>query len=296
MKRSSFLLGFLFAPCALLAQSSAYQSADGNTSIFLDNAKGSLIFNVSNTQFDFGYLHEAAGKSFLYGFDVTGKPSSDFASLFQNAKLPAGAGGSASLGRHKLFSQALTHQNETSRLRDDWVLLQVGFTRSSFETAGDALSEPIKRSFNGYKSLAVYDALVNAPGATLLLGVATGVQQTNNLDALKSAVISTPLAISAPGISPFQVSQQASSGYFGNYKSFIGAPLYTDAVWVPKSLPWLDLDAFTRSNLTSVNRYIEGGLGLFIAKRDNPTQVLGGISVGWKNGSPTIAFVTGWSF
>jgi hypothetical protein len=175
MKRSSFLLGFLFAPCALLAQSSAYQSADGNTSIFLDNAKGSLIFNVSNTQFDFGYLHEAAGKSFLYGFDVTGKPSSDFASLFQNAKLPAGAGGSASLGRHKLFSQALTHQNETSRLRDDWVLLQVGFTRSSFETAGDALSEPIKRSFNGYKSLAVYDALVNAPGATLLLGVATGV-------------------------------------------------------------------------------------------------------------------------
>ena len=45
----------------LFAQTSAYQSADGNTSIFLGNAKGSAIFNVSNTQFDLGYLHEGTG-------------------------------------------------------------------------------------------------------------------------------------------------------------------------------------------------------------------------------------------
>jgi hypothetical protein len=296
MKPVFFVPAVLGLPCLLCAQTSAYQSADGDTSVFLANAKASLIFNVSNTQFDLGYLHEGSGKSWLYGFDATGKPSSDFSTIFQKGKLPPSAGGSAALGYHHPISKDLDRQDKNTRLRDDWALLQLTYTRSSFETAVNSLTEPEKWTFDGYRVLAAYDALVNAPGASLLLGAAAGVQRQNNLDALKPATISTPLAVSAPGIPPFEVTQQASSGYFGAYRQFMGAPVYTDAVWIPKGLPWLDIDAFTRSDVAHTNRYFEGGVGIFLAKPENPTQVLGGISLGWKNGTPTIGLVAGWSF
>lgn len=293
--RAALLVLAAVLPGTLCAQTSAYQSADGNTSLYLANAKASLIFNVSNTTFDLGYLHEGAGKSWLFGFDGTGKPASDFGTLFQKGKTPPAAGGSASFGYHKPFAKDLFDQDAHTRLRDDWTLLQATYTRSNFETAASSSVEPVKRTFDGYRVLAVYDALVNAPGASLLLGAAAGVQRENNLSSLTSATISTPLATSVPGISPFTVAQ-TTTGYFGAYKRSYGAPVYTDAVWIPKALPWVDFDAFTRSDIAHANRYIEGGIGIFLAKPENPTSVLGGVSIGWKNGTPTIGFVTGWSF
>jgi hypothetical protein len=296
MRRKVWVLA-VGVPCTLCAQTSAYQSADCNTSIFLANAKASLIFNVSSTQFDLGYLHEGSGKSWLYGLDVTGKPTSEFSTLFVKGKTPPAAGGSAAFGYHHPISKDIDHQVASTRLRDDWALLQFTYTRqSSFETVPNSTTEPEKRTFDGYRAVAVYNALVNAPGSTLLLGVAAGIQRQNNLDQLKPVTISTPVAASVPGIAPFTVTQQASSGYFGDYKKYFGAPLYTDAIWIPKGLPWIDFDAFTRWNAAHEYRYIEGGIGIFLAKPGNATQVLGGISLAWKNGTPTLGFVAGWSF
>jgi len=302
VKRGLLAFTVLGLPCALCAQTSAYQSADGNTSIYLGNAKGNAIFNVSNTQFDLGYLHEGTGKTWMYGFDVTGKPSSDFSTLFEKGKTPPAAGGSASFGYHKPFSKDLDTQakdkknGHADRFKDDWALLKVTYTRSAFETAANSTTEPEKRTFDGYSALAAYNALVDAAGASVILGAAAGVQRENNRSQLKAATISIPLAVSAAGIAPFTVTQQASSGYFGNYRTAFGSPIYTDAIWVPKALHWIDFDAFTRSDIAHANRYFEGGIGIFLAKSDDPTKVLGGVSLAWKNGSPTIGFVTGWSF
>ena len=294
------LRAFLFGvPCMLFAQTSAYQSADGNTSIFLGNAKGSAIFNVSNTQFDLGYLHEGTGKTWMYGFDVTGKPSSDFSTLFEKGKTPPAVGGTASFGYHKPFAKGIRDQGKDDRFKDDWALLKVTYTRSAFETADNSTTEPVKRTFDGYTALAAYNALVVEPGeksVTFIFGAAAGLQRENNLSQLTSATISTPLAVSATGIAPFTVTQQASSGYFGDYAKSYGAPLYTDAICIPKKLPWLDIDAFTRSDLAHANRYFEGGLGLYLASSSDVTKILGGVSMGWKNGTPTLGFVTGWSF
>lgn len=283
-------------PGVLWAQTSAYQSADGNSSIFLNNAKASLIFNVSDTKFDLGYLHEGSGKSLLYGFDATGKPSSNFATqVFQKGSSPPAFGGSASIGIHAPFALPPLQQTPNGHLRDDWALLHFTYTRSTFDTATNSSTEPQKRVFDGYRVLPAYDALLNAPGASLLLGAAAGVERTNNVDQLKTATIVTPLVQSATGIAPFQVTQQ-TNGYLGNYTKLIAAPIYSDVVWIPKALPWIDLDLFTRSNAAHTDRYIEGGVGLFLAQPDNPTKVLGGFSLGWKNGTPTLAFVAGWSF
>ena len=47
------LIGII--PLAALAQTSAYQSTDSNSSIILDNAAGNVILNVADTKFTAGY-------------------------------------------------------------------------------------------------------------------------------------------------------------------------------------------------------------------------------------------------
>jgi len=294
---SAFAL-FLFVP-VVWGQTSAYQSSDGRTSIFLANAKGNFIFNASDTRFDFGYLHEENGKSWLYGLDLTGKASSDFANLFQKGKLPADAGGAVSLGRHHPFSKELGDQGPNDRIRDDWALVQFTYRRSSFLTVGNFASEPQQRNFDAYRVLAVENALVNARGVALLLGIGAGIERSNNLGDLKQVTISTPVIQSAPGIPPFVVTQQ-KSGYYGNYQQYLGAPVYSDTVLFPKTsnaiLSRLGLDLFTRSDTAPANRSIAGGVGIFLSKRGQPTQVLGGVSLAWRDGTPSIGIVAGFAF
>jgi len=246
-----------------------------------------------------GYLHEGTGKTWMYGFDVTGKPSSDFSTLFEKGKTPPAAGGTASFGYHKPFAKRIRDQGKDDRFKDDWALLKVTYTRSAFETAANSTTEPVKRTFDGYTALAAYNALIVEPGeksATFIFGAAAGVQRQNDLSQLKAATISTFLATSVAGIAPFTVTQQATSGYFGPYTEYYAAPIYTDAICIPKKIPWLDIDAFTRSNAAHTDRYFEGGLGVYLANSSDITKILGGVSMGWKNGTPTLSFVTGWSF
>lgn len=289
------------------AQTSAYQTADGNTSVFLNNAKASLVFNVSDVKFDAGYLHEGAGtplkngfnpKSLEYGFDLTGKPSSSLENqVFQKGNAPPSFGVLASLGYHSPFAD-LSTQTPKSHLRDDWALVSLSYTRSTFTTVASATTEPVKQSFDGFRILPAYNALINfngAQGAGVILGAAAGVQRTNNVDELKPVTIDTPVLQSGAGLSPFSVVNQ-TSGYLGAYEKFYAAPIYTDAVVIPKQASWFDFDFFTRFNVAHVDRYEEGGLGVFLARPEEPTKVLGGVSIGWKNGAPTYAVVCGFAF
>jgi len=289
------------------AQTSAYQTADGNTSVFLNNAKASLVFNVSDVKFDAGYLHEGAGtplkdgfnpKSLEYGFDVVGKPSSSLENqVFQKGSAPPSFGVLASIGYHSPFAD-LSTQTPKSHLRDDWALIALSYTRSTFTTVAAASSEPVKQYFDGFRILPAYNALLNLSGENgvgMILGAAAGVERTNNVDELMPVTISTPVLQSGAGLPPFSVVTQ-TSGYLGAYEKLYAAPIYTDAVLIPKRASWIDFDAFTRSNAAHADRYVEGGLGVFIARPEEPTKVLGGLSVGWKNGAPTYAVVCGFAF
>jgi hypothetical protein len=281
-------------PAPLHAQTTAYQTADGTSSIFLANAKANLVFNVSNAQFNAGYLHEQAGPSWEYGFSFSGKPSSDLtAQIFQTGSSPAAIGGGFSFGRHQVFSPPLSRLNPSSPWRDDWAIVNVTYTGSTFYTIpSTSTATPVKQQFNGITVLPTYNAFLNAPHMNLLLGLAAGVATTNNLASLKSVTVSTPVAASGSGATV----TQTQSAYLGPYATSIGVPLFSDFVFIPKALPWVGFDAFTRSNLAPANRFGEGGLGLFLAQPGKPTQVLGGISLGWKNGARTIALVGGWAF
>lgn len=284
----------LATPTALHAQTTAYQAADGTSSIYLANAKANLVLNVSNASFNAGYLHEEAGPSWEYGFSFSGKPSSDLtAQIFQTGSSPAAIGGGGSFGHHHIFSPSLANLNPHSPWRDDWAIVNITYTGSTFYTVpNSSTTTTIKQQFNGITILPTYNAFLNAPGVNLLLGLAAGINRTNNVGSLKSVTVNTPVSSSSSGATVVQ--QQ--SAYLGAYATAIGAPLYSDIVMIPKKLPWIAFDAFTRSNLAAANRYGEGGLGIFLAQPGKPTNVLGGISLGWKNGARTIALVGGWCF
>jgi hypothetical protein len=129
------------------------------------------------------------------------------------------------------------------------------------------------------------------PGVTLLTGVSAGVNRTNNTGDLKKVQIDTTQATSG---SVLVVKQQ--DAYLGDYAASVGAPIYSDFVFIPAGANWLSFDAFERANLVSSVRYAEGGIGVFIAKPSKPTEVLGGVSVAWKDGKSTVAVVAGWTF
>src|SRR5579872_6884187 len=130
------ILPLLWIPGVMLAQTSAYQTADSTTSIFLQNSAANIIYNVSDNKFDIGYLHEGGGHAtLLYGFDFVGKPSSNLSTqIFQTGSTPPSLGGSASIGIHAPFAKDPTDQKPTDRLRDDWALIQFSYTRQSFTT------------------------------------------------------------------------------------------------------------------------------------------------------------------
>ena len=283
---------------SLLAQTSAYQSQDGTTSIMLDNAKGNLSLNLTTTKFTFGYLHESgADKSLMYGGDVFGKPATSLSKeLFQKGSQPPQVGGDFSIGVHGLFSKPIEHQDLKHDLRDDWLLFQLTYSRSSLTTVTDDLTAPQKRTLDNYKAMAIWNGVVGTDSAgSFLIGLGAGVQRKDNSDNLKPVQITTPVLQSATGVSSFQAINQ-TSGYLGQYKKLMGAPIYSDFVYVPKWTNWLSMDAYTRSDAAHTDPFIEGGIGFFIAQPKKPTQVLGGVSLGWHNGAPVFSVVGGWSF
>jgi hypothetical protein len=288
----------LFLAASVIGQTSAYQSKDGTTSIMLDNAKGNLSVNVTDTKFTFGYLRESGdAKTPMYGGDIFGKPATSLSTeLFQRGSQPPQVGGDFAIGIHGLFSAPIDHQNPDHDLRDDWLLLQLTYSRSSLTTVSDAQTAPLKRTLDGYKAMIIWNGIIGTERAgTFLPGFAAGVQRKDNSDNLTPVQIFTPVFQSEPGVSSFQAVNQ-TSGYFGAYKKLFGAPIYSDFVYVPKWTNWLSADAYTRSDAAHTDRFIEGGIGLFVAQPKSPTQVLGGVSMGWHNGAPVLSVIAGWSF
>jgi hypothetical protein len=283
---------------SLLAQTSAYQSQDGTTSIMLDNAKGDLSLNITDTKFTAGYLNESSNlHSLMFGGDIFGKPATSLSKeIFQKGSQPPQVGGDFSIGMHGVFSAEIDHENLKHGLRDDWLLGQFTYSRSSLTTVTDAQTASQKRGFDSYKAMAIWDGIVGTDSAgSFLIGIAAGAQRKDNSDNLKPVQITTPVLQSAAGVSPFEAISQ-TSGYLGQYKKLIGAPIYSDFVYIPKWTNWLSVDAYTRSDAAHTDRYVEGGIGFFIAQPKKPTKVVGGASLGWHNGTPVIAVIGGWSF
>ena len=298
MRRTMPLLLIFLVPAAnVIGQTSAYQTSDSTSSILIYNpdqnnpSTANVVFNVASTEFTAGYLHLAPAEGWSWGFGVFGKPSTGLSNQIFQTSAGDKIGGSITFGYHSLAGQA------NGWMVDDWLMLQLTYTHSAAEIITDASSPAQKRTFDGPKALLLYNFYAPARNAaTILFGFAGGMAKSNNIDALTPVTINSPLLQSAVGVTPSFTVVKSVNGYSGLYRTYTSAPIYTDAVIIPRKLEWTTLDFFTRSDVAAFNRYIEGGIGLFIAAPNMPTKVLGGITWSWKNGKPMLGIVAGWAF
>jgi hypothetical protein len=176
-------------------------------------------------------------------------------------------------------------------LKDNNLLVNVNFTKSVFNTIAANATSPTAQHFSGFTVMPTLNMAFAIPGFNFLFGAAAGASQVNNVSDLKSASVQTIEAQSGT-VSVVQ----SKTAYLGDYATAWNVPIYSDFVFIPKGFEWISFDAFERANVMKTNQYSEGGFGIFIAQPGNATKVLGGVSLGWKNGARTVAVVGGWSF
>ncbi len=295
----------LAAPTAARAQESAFQSADGKTSLYLGSG-GAATFNFGDTKFSIGHQFWASDKHLFFGGEAFGEASSGTTTLFSSKiKVPEG-GGDFFLGWHwdpNMGSGDRIHHEHTlqkgQKNSATWFLFDVGYSRSSFYVSNS--SEPVagaKRYFDRFRTFAVLNRQVNG---WLLVGAAAGAERRNNLDDLTQVTFETTVMPAAVNTDAAVVKTQA--GFFGNYRQYIAAPLYTDmlfilpeAVKIPGVNSRIAIDAFTRSDLAHSQRSADGGFGIFVTKKGAPAKAIGGLAASWNDGKIRVAAVASYSF
>src|ERR1035441_2108422 len=100
MRRLMCVALLVGATGVLSAQQSAYQDANGNSSIYLMKGNGNFTYNVSDSKFSVGFIRIPEGNyvkgtdswvktKLVGGINFSGKPSSDLTSqIFQSGNSP----------------------------------------------------------------------------------------------------------------------------------------------------------------------------------------------------------------
>ena len=328
MRKLVFCALFVSATGTSLAQQSAYQDADSNTSVYLMKGNGNLTYNVSDSKFRVALVRIPDGnyvkgegtaawikEKVVAGINFSGKPTTDLTNqIFQTGNSPATVGGGGVVGIHGLGHKSASLANfpgtdttvatatvrtppagppqlEVWEFKDDWFLVNLAFTKSTFNTVAASSTDVVPQHFNGFSVLPTYNAAFAIPKFNFIFGASGGVSRVNNADRLKKVTVSTVQQQSG------NVSIVSSKdAYQGTYAEAYNLPIYSDFIFIPKGFEWLSFDAFERANVLNTDGFAEGGFGIFIAQPKNATKVLGGISVGWKDGDRSIGIVGGWTF
>jgi hypothetical protein len=284
----------------VIAQTSAYQDANGNSSISFLSGNANLVYNVSQTKFSLGLVHIPDGQSQkftwqergIYGVNFSGKPDTDLTNqIFQSGNSPATIAGGGVIGSHRVWAPLGSSQTDNTFFTDDWFLVRIDYTKSTFSTVASGSAAPVAQHFNGFSIAPTYNCSLQTKKVMMLFGASGGISRVNNVDQLKQVSVDT--TESQNGTVSIV---QTTSAYLGDYAEAYNVPIYSDLVFIPNKTAWLSFDAFERANVLKTDGYTEGGVGIFVAQPSKPTKVLGGISVAWKNGSTTIGIVGGWSF
>jgi len=282
------------------AQQSLFQSGDGQTSLYLRQATAAV--NLGDSKASFGYVHRINTQPMSFGFDGYATANSGLTSLFSSSKPKAPEGGfDGMIARHYVFAK-MPKPGTSGPAREDTFLLDAGYGRSSFyqyaTNATPSTSAP-KTNFDRFRAIAAYNFFA---GGDKIFGIAAGAERRNNLANLSAASIQTVLVPAAPGGASSVVKTQA--GYYGNYRTYIGAPVYTDFLYflppLKKPIPGYDyrlgIDLLTRSDVAAVNRSSAGGIGLFLLKGSDPLCPVGGVTATYDGTTIVLSLTTGITF
>ena len=284
--RLLFVLAAVLAAGPLaIAQQSLFQSGNGQTAVYLRQSTAAI--NLGDSKASLGYIHRVDIDKLSWGLEAYATANSGVASLFSSNKptAPEG-GGSGTLVSHYVFTKPPPVGSNPGPIKEDWFLLDAGYGRSSFyvypTNAIPSASTP-KTDFDRFRAILAYNLFAQG---NMIFGIATGAERRNNLSDLKATSLQTVVVAAPTGSSTTVVKNQA--GYYGSYKVYIGAPIYTDALFylpAKMTVPGFDnrigVDLFTRSDLAAVNRSASGGIGIFLFKKTDPLTCVGGLTASY---------------
>jgi len=293
---------FVVAACVAVssfssAQQSLFQSSDGQSAVYL--RQSSATFNLGDSKGSIGYIHRINIKPTFWGFEGYATANSGVTSLFSSdkPKAPEG-GGDFTVGRHYVFVP-MPHAGDKVR-GEDWWLIDVGYGRSSFYLypQGSApAANTSKTNFDRFRAVAAYNYFTSG---NLIAGIAAGAERRNNLSDLTSVSVETVIVPAPAGSQSSIVKTRA--GYYGHYKKYVAAPIYTDILFYPghATVPGfgnrISLDFFSRSDVAAPNRSSSGGLGVFMFKKEDPLTPIGGISASFNGTKVQVALTVGFTF
>jgi len=277
----------------------AFEDEKGDSSIFLKDGGGFAHVNVSDTSVKLGHIFERTDKNYFFGFEVTGKLSGDFASLFESHKPSPEAKFNAFIGRKFLFSKKPNDQPTKGPLTDDWLTFRMGYRRARYKLLdeGNTFANQVrKQSFDGFSAIVAYNAQFKSKRGPYIFGVTGGAERRNNVDDLDEVEVNDQVFTSLSGTTQRSVVAKQTA-LTGTYKEMTAVPIRTDFVWFPAQFKsQIGLNFFTRSNVGQGDKNFEPGVGLFFSKEGAPTRVIGGISISLRDGKARVGLVAGYNF
>lgn len=282
------------------AQQSLFQSGDGQTALYGRNSTASV--NLGDSKANFGYTSETSTSPWSWGAGVYATANSGIASLFTSSKPKAPEGGGDAIAAYHRTNVRVGcpsgFEECPLNVKENTFLLDVGYGHSSFylfPAGAPPTPSPAKTSFDRFRTILAWNLF--ASGNTMI-GLATGAERRNNLSNLKSVSEQTVIVPAPVGSATSVVSNQ--SGYYGTYRSYIGAPVYVDGLFylppkvkVPGFDSRLGIDLLSRSDVAAVNRTANGGIGLFLFDKKDPLKSLGGITATYDGTKWQLSVVAG---
>jgi hypothetical protein len=284
------------------AQESLLQSGDGKTALYLRESAAAI--NLGDSKASLAYTSETTNNPWSWGTGIYATSNSGIASLFSSEKAKAPEGGIGGVIAYHLtnvrpgcppgFEKCVLNVKEHTLLVDG------GYGRSSFYyyPAGVVPSASTsKTDFNRFRTFLVWNFFES--GHTIF-GLAAGAEKRNNLADLKSVSLATTVVAAPTGSQSSIVKSQA--GYYGNYKQYIGAPIYADMLrYLPSwaKIPGFDqrlgVDLLSRADVSAPNRGANGGIGLFLFDSKDPLKTLGGVTATYDGTKFQLSLTTGFT-
>lgn len=307
-------------------QQGLFQSASGDSSLYLSGQSGVVSYNLGSSAARFDFLRDTGG-SFAFGGGAGGTVKADAATLInKNSPAPGGfvEGGLMTL-RRSLERGGGSTNNPCSFVNNNdpditqsgpvrttagdctpnnylqYVVFQFHYGRSQFYTlpsASEPVPIPTQVNFNQLRGTIAYNGLYKTDPIDLRFGVAYVPGSSNNISDLTQETYQQQVITPGKGGQSI-LSPSSKTVYVGAYKGYTSQGINADLVFQPSWSHYeLGVDVLLRSDLGGGEtiRYGSPGIGLYFFKKGSPVVPVGGIAYSYKSGNSQVAISAGWTF
>ena len=254
------------------------------TGFFLEDSKGesSLILpsggivriNTSDESLKFGYYSNKSEQKYIYGFDVKGKSNNGLTPIFNNEKLSQEANLSFIFGIKNITTR---HKSKNGRYDNLNFKFEIGEAKYKLINTNTTYEQQVKsKSFNKINLGLAYNYFLNG---NMIFGIYGGYNRNNNISDLTKLNIEESTIISTdPTGEIIRTSKEEYTAWKGDFKTINQVLLFIDYVYIPE---WLSnrvaLSLYSRSNFKSTINQTNGGIGIYLNKKNEPSKIVGGI-------------------